>query len=787
MLRNYLTIAWRNLTKHKLFSFINIFGLASGMTVCMLAMIKIKEAYDYDTFHPNSNKTYRIITTLDRKNGEQFLCASSPLPLATYLKKNYTVIDKSTSVYFSHEEVSVSDKKLWVKEAFTDGDFYKIFGFELLAGSPATAEQTVVLTEETAQRFFGKENAIGRTLTMGEAVTFTVTGVLKKPAYPSHLKFDLLANSSAIPLLRREKIFEEWKDEAAAYTYVQLKSGSSRGALETILKNVTKQVNSIMPPSSGKTFVFASQPLDKISPGIKPMYNTTEEPIFPNLIAFALIGFSMLLLAFFNYVNLTLARSLDRAREVGIRKVAGALKKHLMLQFLSESVLVAIFAFCLAYVLLKAISRLQTVQNIIGDAVQDKTLSLYFIVFTLLTGVFAGWIPARVLSGFQPVRVLKGKFNTRLFGGVGLRKTLTVIQFAVSLVAIVTLMVFYRQSTYMATANYGFQRERILNIQLPEDSYQVASSALSSTAGVEDVSGTSGLFGFSAAGTKFVKRNKVSDSLNAAYFSISPSLVKNMGLQIIAGKNLPAATAVEGTRFVLINEEASRALQFTNPADASGKLIWLNDSTNYTVAGVVKDFHYASFLRPIQPLLLANNPSEFRTLNLKVAKGAEQGIIPLLESTWKKLYHGQPFEADWFDKQLYDQHLHKDDLVFMGLLTGMALSIACLGLLGMVIYTSKNRAKEVSIRRVMGAGVRQVIFTMSREFVGLLLLSVCIGLPLGFFVGQEFLQQYAYRITLGFTILAGSAVSLLLLGGITIGWQTYRTALTNPAKSLRIE
>jgi len=438
------------------------------------------------------------------------------------------------------------------------------------------------------------------------------------------------------------------------------------------------------------------------------MYNITGEPIFPNLVAFALIGLVMLLLAFFNYVNLTLARSLDRAREVGIRKVAGARKYDLLLQFFSESVLVAILAFCLAQFQLSIISTLPTVHHIIDGASWNKTLWLYFIVFTVLTGIIAGWIPAKVLSASQPVRVLKGKFNLLLFGGAGLRKTLTVIQFAASLIAIVTLLVFYRQSIYMATSDYGFVREGILNIQLSDQTYETAASTFSSTPGIEQVSGTSELFGFSSGEARFIKREKSGDSLNASYFSVTPSLINIMEIQLVAGENLHAANSAKGSHFVLINEEASRRLQFKNPYEAIGKVIWLNDSAQYIVSGVVKDFHHASFLAPIQPLLLANKPDQFKILNLKVTKGAEPTIIALLEKTWKKLYPHQPFEVDWYDKLLYDQHLHKDDLMFIGLLTMMALSIACLGLLGMVIYTTKNRAKEVGIRKVMGAKVWQV-------------------------------------------------------------------------------
>jgi putative ABC transport system permease protein len=786
MLKNYFKIAWRNLIKHKLFSFINIFGLASGMTVCMLAIIKVKDAYHYDTFHPNSEKSYRILTNLNRKNGEHFLCASSPLPLAGYLKNNYDAVDKSTSVFFSQQEVTIDEKKLLAKEAFVDEDFYNIFGFSLKSGSPAIRPQTAVLTTETAERFFGKQNPIGHTITIGKSVGFIVTGVLSKPAGPSHLTFDLLASTSSIPLLYQDGTNQEWSDEAAAYTYIQLKSAASKEILQNILRNVSKQVNAIISPA-GENFEFDIQALEKISPGSIPLYNITNEPILPNLVIFGLIGFSMLLLAFFNYVNLTLARSLDRAREVGIRKVAGALKRHLILQFLSESILVAVFAFCLAYVQLRLISSLPAVARIIGDAAQDKTLWLYFVLFTILTGLLAGWIPAKVLSSFQPVRVLKGKFNTKLFGGVGLRKTLTVIQFATSLIAIVTLVIFYRQSVYMATADYGFQRRGILNIDLPANAYQKTATAFSALSGIEEVAATSDLFGFSGGDGKFIKRDKAGDSLHAAYFAVTPSFVKNMGIELIAGENLPNATSKSGNGYVIINEEAVSSLKFKTPFEATGKTIWLTDSTNYTVAGVVKDFHYASFLRPINPMILVNNSDEFRTMSLKVAEGARGTIIPTLEKAWKKLYPNQPFKADWFDKQLHDQHLHKDDLVFIGLLTFMALSIACLGLLGMVIYTTKNREKEVGVRRVMGAKVVQVIVTISKEFVALLLISVSIGLPIGVFAGKQFLQQYAYRIPVTFTMLAGSAAGLLFLGALTIGWQTYRTALTNPAKSLRME
>ncbi|MBD0367847.1 MAG: ABC transporter permease [Flavisolibacter sp.] len=780
-------IAWRNLMKNKVFSFINIFGLASGMTVCLLAMMKIKGAYDYDTFHPHPERIYRITTDYKPANQEQHqLLASSPLPLGDYLKNNFPSIEKVARVHFLYSDATANAKTFSKSGAFVDKDFYQIFGFQLASGYPAAAPQTIVLTEQTAQLYFGKENPLGKTLTLSNASDFLITGILKKPPFPSHLKFDFLASLSTLPLLKQSNLLTDWTNEAAAYTYVQVKEGVSAKDLKNILNEVTQKANTLFLPASGEKYHFQLQPLPQISPGKKPIHNITAEPIMQNLIGISLIGLTMLLLAFFNYINLTLARSLDRAREVGVRKVSGALRYHLMLQFLCESVLMAILAFGLAWVQFHFVNKLSTVHQFIGDVAQDGKLWIYFIVFTILTGILAGWIPARVLSAFRPVDVLKGKLNVKLFGGVGLRKTLTVIQFSASLIALITLAVFYRQSVYMATTDYGFAREHILNIPLYSADYQRAATTFSSVAGVEKVSGTSRLFGFSGGDNKMIRQDKVSDSMAAAFFSVTPSFIENMNLKLMAGTNIPSYTTNQ-TLYAIINEEAYRQLQYKNAFDAVGKTIWLNDSTQYQITGVVKDFHFANFLSSIKPLVLTYEPNKLNMLNLRITPGAEQAVLSKLEAIWKGLYPHQPFEAKWFDKELYERHLHKDDLAFIGLLTGMALAIACLGLLGMVVYTTKNRTKEVGVRRVLGAKVWQVVVVISKDFMMLLLLAVVIGLPIGYWVGSEFLQQYVYRINISFGIIMGSAAALLCLGAITIGYQTYQAALANPVKNLRTE
>jgi putative ABC transport system permease protein len=316
-----------------------------------------------------------------------------------------------------------------------------------------------VLTGETAKALFWKCKPYRADYNSWESGRFYSDRDSGKGLHPSHIRFDLLA---AMPLSSDKASVKNWSDEAAAYTYVQLKAGVSKAGLQNILVNATGTANNSLRSSSDKTFAFEAQPLAAISPAMRPMYNILEEPAFPNLLAFALIGFFMLLLAFFNYVNLTLARSLDRAKEVGIRKVSGAVRQQLMMQFLSESLLIAFFRIRAGAGAIIFHQHAADCSKSYGYCLSGCKALDIFILFTLVTGLLAGWIPARVLSSFKPVQVLKGKFNAQLFGGVGLRKTLTVIQFSASLIALITLLVFYQQSLYMAKADYGFNRERML-------------------------------------------------------------------------------------------------------------------------------------------------------------------------------------------------------------------------------------------------------------------------------------------------------------------------------------
>ncbi|MFT4152866.1 FtsX-like permease family protein [Parafilimonas sp.] len=778
MFKNYFKTAWRNLNKHRLFSVINIFGLATGIAVCLLAIMQIRKAFAYDNFHPDASRTYRILTDITYKNGEQFLCATSPAPLSGYLKTNYSGVEDVTSIQLANANVVANEKRLYTKLAYIQPGFYSIFGFKVLEGAPALQPQTATLSYETAKRFFNEENPVGKVLVI-DSNNYIINGVLAKNPGESHLNFDILVSPPA-------GFFQKsWDDETIALTYVKLKKGISTLTFKNMLNNAAKDANDFIHQDK-KTFAFNMQRLDHISPGTINLYNRiTDEPLMSGLIIFACISLGILMLAFFNYINLTLARSLGRSKEVGIRKVTGALKKHIIFQFLSEAVLTAFLALCIAMIELTWISRFSTVQRMVGTISYDAITCISFVMFTFITGILAGWIPAKIFSKVKIVKVLSGRFNIGLFGGIGLRKTLIAIQFTVSMVAVITLMIFYKQCLFMANADYGFNRQNILTLPLPENGYKKAVAAFSLLPGVQSISATSQLFGFSGGDAVFIRKS-VNDSVRSEYFSISPSVITDFGLQIIAGKTLPP---VGGHIFkdVLINEEACKILNFTTPGDAVGKIIKTDDTAGFHIAGVVRNFHYAGMQRSIMPLILTDNADQFTRLNLKIQGAADQYSLKTIKNTWEKTFPNEAFDALWFDQLLHDQHLHEGDLSGMGVLTGMSLSIALLGLLGMVVYTTQTRSKEVSIRKIMGASVTSIILQVSKSFTYLLLIAVAIGLPVGILLGNQFLNTYAFHIRIDSFLIIAAIIIFLLPGLCTIGWYTYRIAVANPVESLRTE
>jgi putative ABC transport system permease protein len=788
MFKNYVRIALRNLWKHKLFSFINVFGLASGLTVCLLAIAHIKGSFDYDSFHPNRDRTYRIITDVVGLDNDVTPFATSPMLLGSLLKQQYGFVEDAARVVRAYGEFSGNHKRLNPLSFAVDPGFFRIFDFKLAKGRPATEPNTVVLTQETATQCFGTADPIGQTLQNDDLGIFTVTGVLAEQPAKSHLQFDMLFSLKTPYKPEHRAVFDDWTQFQTGYTYVLLKPGTSGDALDKVLPTVLSRSTKGLHFKDVKGYSFRTQQLNKLSPARQELMHSTYEPQVTGLLAEIGVGLVTLLLAAFNYINLTLARSLSRAREVGIRKVSGAVRWQLIGQFMAESVVLSMLALGLAFGMLALIKPMPFVQQwLIGGVRWDWKIWVAFISFSITAGILAGLVPARVLSSFDPAQVLRSHTGLRIVRGISLRKSLVVAQFAVALVAMIALRTMVRQMDYMSTGDYGFRRERILNLPLNDIPAQRLTNELNRIAGVERVSATSELFG-SHGNIEIIKPKRSGpDSSMAFTWSVNHEFVPTMDLTLLAGQNLPVSTADTSAGLVLINEEAAKAFRLGTAQEAVGRSLWLNDSTEVSIAGVVKDFRFTSFAWSIKPLVLSYQPNQFRYLNVSVAAGAEEAVLADVKRIWKRLSPYAPFEGQWYDDFLQQRHSHTTDTDFMSLLIAFTFSIACLGLLGMVTYNTQTRVKEVGVRKVMGAEVRQIVWLLSNDFVKLLLIAAAIALPLGYLAGYAFLGSFAYHVSIGFETFGLCVGVLLVLGVLTIGIRTYRAALANPADSLRAE
>jgi len=789
MLQNYLRIAFRNLWKHKLFTVINIVGLAAGLVVCLIVLTHGKGAFEYDNFHPKGDRINRILTDVTYENKQREASARSPMALAELLKPNASVVASVVRVRRLYGEFSGNDKVFDNLLSYAvDPTFFSLFGYKLKSGQPATQPNTVVLSAEAATRFFGTANPLGQTLRAPDYGALTVVGVLEEPTVKSHLTFDLLLTRPVAAGPNTE----------LGYTYVLLQPGATADQLSQTLAGMPDRAFSYgqRDPIDGsdrelasRRYRFRAQALTDISPAREELSYSTMEPPYTQLAGELLVGLVTLLLAGFNYVNLTLARSLARAREVGIRKVVGALRWQIMGQFMAESVILSMLALLLAGGMLEVLRPLPAISRwFLEGTRQDAALWALFVGFTLLTGLLAGLVPARVLSGFQAAAVLRTHTGLKVLRGISLRKSLIVAQFAITLVAVVFLLTMVRQQRYMVEADYGFRREGVLNLPLHSVPYQRLAQEISRVAGVEGVSPISVMLanygGEATAGVR--KSRSAADSTQAFLMSVDAQFIPTMQLKLLAGRNLPTSVADSASRLVVINEEAVRRFGLRDARAAVGQTIWVGGA-DMQVAGVVQDFRYTTLVCNLKPLILRYQPAQFRYLNVAVAAGAEAAVKAQVQTIWQRLHPHEPFAGQWYADYLQERHGHVDDIQMIVLLVGLALTIACLGLLGMVTYQTETRTREVSIRKVLGATVAQVIALLSWQFVKLLLIAAAIGLPLGYLAGQAFLAVFAYHVSIGLETLAACLGLLLALGTLTIGIRTYRTALANPADCLRAE
>ncbi|HEV2481310.1 MAG TPA: FtsX-like permease family protein [Puia sp.] len=817
MFFNYLKTGIRNLLKYKVFSFINVFGLAAAMSVGMLIILMLADEKSHDQFNVKKDRIYRILC---HRPDFRHPYATSPFPLATVLGKGYPIIERATHLVMGvGGDARYGQQNVTMTGYFADTAFFEVFSYGLERGDRNTAltqPNSMVITHAMARRLFGDEEPVGKVVAFSDrgltvfggnsaskAVPwgiFRITGVIDDHPYRSHLKFDVLVSAASLPALSQDSLIPDrtgnWSDLFNCFTYVVLEPGKTREELNTDLAQVA--VRKYAGLKDFDHFQLSAQPLTRISPGI---LLGNEPTIALPMMAYYFLSFLALVVlvsACLNYINLSLARALKRSREIGVRKVAGARKPDLVVQFLGESVLTALLAMGMALGILlllrTAFLHLWVNQYLNFDLSVDAGVCAAFLALALLTGIVAGVYPAFYLSRFEPILALKSTEGTRP-GKLSLRKALSVAQFVLSLFFIITAILIYNQFRFFLHFKYEFQTADILNVDLQGSDYKMVSREFGSVPGVTGISACDYLPATThSEGFQWRPANPLrkadSDFSNAIVLHTDEHFIPNLGLKLVAGQEVPAMSP-SAWRYVVVNETAARSFGYDRPAAILGAAFETPYSDSpLVVVGVVQDFHMRMLLGndKIEPLVLQDQSASFHYLNVRIGSRDVRSVMTALARRWRTIDPVHAFSYSFFDEELASESQGIFDVVsILGYIAFLVVIIACLGMLGMATYTTERRRKEVGIRKVLGAGDWSNTLLLSREFVQVLLIAIGIAAPLSYLLNEAWLRKFPNRVDFGWgTVLEGVTI-VLALGVVTIASQTVRASRANPVEALRCD
>jgi putative ABC transport system permease protein len=808
MIRNYILVAIRNLTRNKFFSIINIFGLALAMSICMGLMMLVADQMMYDRHNTNRARIYRVNTYRVDQNGMSISSidnSTSPMPLKHELLEKYTGIEKAVRIKrgFGNGwlELENQNVNIPVKGFFADEEVLTFFEFALEYGDAATAlakPYSVVLTRQAANKLFKESNPLGQTFKVGDIGTYTVTGVLKETDNKSHIVFEALASMSTIKSLQAEGKFgndmENWMDFWNGWTYIMLENDKSTPDVQAHLNQIFDKHIASVPNTDAFKAKFRLQNLNDITPG--PLVNNPIGPSLPWVFVYFLGGLAavIMLTSCFNFTNLSIARSLKRAKEIGIRKVTGAARWQIFTQFLSESIVVSFCALALACVLLFLVKPLMlqlTFAKLFNwDLAANYGVYALFVAFALVVGIFAGLFPAVVLSGFQPVKVLKNLSNVKLFSKMGLRKALLTSQFTISLVFILTVLVMYNQLQLFLTKDYGFNYTNNMMVRLNNTQPTAFKLELLKYGNIESVTAVSHIPAANVTyGASFKKDLSEKEWTDVNYFAVDEDYLKNIQVELVAGEFFSPDKGESNKNFIVLNEKALKTFHYKSATEALGQeLIAKWDSTRKVVIGIVKDYNHVALMSELEPMALTYNPGEVGYVQVRYT-GKRENAAKSIEQSWASVNPGLKVDFKEMEEEIkyFYNTIFGDVVDILSIVAGLAIFISCLGLLGMATYTVETRVKEISIRKVLGSTDPALIFLLSKGFLKIIAASIVVGIPAAWFLNNLWLQFMAYRTDIGAGTIILGIIILLVLGGLTVGSQTLRAAFTNPVDNLKSE
>lgn len=814
MLKNYLKIFFRNIVRYKGYSFINLTGLAIGIACCVLIVLFVRDELSYDRFHENADRIFRV----ERKGvfkGQSHHTGVTAQPTGPALKNDFAQIRHFVRLFTYRAAMKNWNNHRFEETVFfVDHSLFDVFTFPLLKGKAAEAlkePNSVVLSEKMCKKYFNSADVLGQTLTIywgGRAIDLNVTGVMKKIPHNSHFKSDFFVSHATLNALLGEEQMQSWLNNNT-YTYVLLADKSDAKILH-------KQFPAFMEKHYGKlarkffskdidlsTLVqFVLCPITDIHLYSKSDWEIEPQGSIKSVLVFSAIAFFILLIACINFMNLSTARSANRAREVGLRKTVGANRGLLIKQFLGESIFLTLLAGVLAILLVELMLPAYnsfTGKELTNVIVSQPLLLLAFTGLLLMVGFISGCYPAFFLSSFQPVKVLKGVTTSNTDRrSQFLRKFLVVFQFAISIFLIIGTLIVMNQMNYVKNRNLGFDKEQVLVLRTQDESlagkYDAFKTELLKNPNISQVAASTNIPGARLFNDQGIIREGMSndDFVQMFNFSIDEDFIPLLGIELAAGRNYSKDFPSDREEGIVINETAVKKFGWSSPDEAVGKrLLQPTSFDKYrkrTILGVVKDFHFKSLHQEIEPLMFFLNPKSISFITVKLKTGDMSSTMAHIREKWNHFSPAYTFEYFFFDRH-FDKLYRSEERMhtLFRFFTVLAIFISCLGLFGLASFTIQQRTKEVGIRKVLGASVGNVILHLSKEFVFWVALANIIAWPAAYYFMSKWLQNFAFRTSLSVGVFILAGMIGLMISLLTVSYQSIKAALANPIKALKYE
>lgn len=797
MLRNYINVALRNFKRQKAYSLINVVGLSIGIMACITIVLYVQNEFSYEKLYPNAENIYRITTHYETSNGVDKL-AVTPSKVAQVSLEEVPETALATVVFdwrVGREILTKVDDKTFIETEvfFADSSFFKVFQHRFIDGDPATAlnqPQSLVITKETAIKYFDRiDNVVGQTI-KANGSDLQITGVIEDITGNTALDFDFVFSMSTI----NGQINNSSWFPMNYYTYIVLNENAFPTDYESKLNaNLLENFGETM-EAQGMTMFYETQQLTDMhfNMGIQADY---PQKVGKNLIYSLLaIAAFILLIACINYINLSTAKSEKRAKEVGMRKVLGAVKRQLVFQFYGETLLLTFIAVVLGVVLAELL--LPSFNQIANTALdinyfEDSYFIPTLLGFVLLVSLISGSYPASFLSSFQPVQVLKGSHQVK--GGNMFRRVLVIVQFAVSVVLIVGTLVIYFQLDFVRSKDMGYDTEQIVYMKLPDrtakNSYESMKGGMASITGIDKVTYSNNLISNVQAGWSIIMDELPPDvTISIKGMNGGQDFLETFGFELIAGEGFKNKTNWKTEVYFIVNEKTVEAIGLT-PEEAIGKKFGISNTLMGTITGVVKDYHTASLRSQIEPMAVFTGPEDNKNLMFtRVNMNRLEPVMAEMKEVWEEFNPDRAFEPLFLDESIREMYESEQQLGNIILIfTSLAIAIGCLGLFGLASYLAEKKTKEIGIRKVLGADVGMIVFMLSKEYIKIIIISNLIAWPLVYFAMVRWLESFAFRIDISWYYFAIAGFATIIVALITVSYQSVKAAISNPINALKYE